>query len=263
MYTGCSQAIAFRNSLSTVSQEKVKCVRSGQCNNETHPWMPASEIIFGLKGRIAYTNAEMAKSVENVEITGKDAMRSLHGLIKILTELKKQCEGVSEVVKVLSDALIDRQNNADIRRTGTDEHLPFTSILIQKLRAEIEDNKSLAQEASAVAVLFGNLIKQSNDICKDARNLMNSFSLEKKLEVERKDNVNIELEDDVISQKSNLNAFGDNMLDDNEYDVTVREAKREDERMEDSGKTGVLNETATMPSAADTAVKKTTSTDQM
>ncbi|VDN00492.1 unnamed protein product, partial [Onchocerca ochengi] len=69
-------------------------------------------------------------------------------LIRTLPELKKQCEGVTEVIKVLSDALNERQNAADIRRTEMDEHLPFTSILVRKLRAEIEDNKNLAQEAS-------------------------------------------------------------------------------------------------------------------
>lgn len=69
-------------------------------------------------------------------------------------------KGVNEVVKVLSDVLNERQNSADIRRTQTDEHLPFTSILIQKLRAEIENNKNLAQETSAVALLFSNLVKQ-------------------------------------------------------------------------------------------------------
>ncbi|CAG9537854.1 unnamed protein product [Cercopithifilaria johnstoni] len=238
-----------------------KMRKNRQCNNETHPWMPASDIIYELKGRIAYTSAEMAKSVGKMKITGKDAMRSIHGLIQILTELKKQCEGVSEVVKVLSDALIERQNNADIRRTETDEHLPFTSILIRKLRAEIEDNKNLAQESSAIALLFDNLIKQSDDICKDARNLMNSFLLEKKLRIEGKDDANIELEDDTTSHKSNVNAFGDNMLDDDECDITVREVKR-DERAEDSGRTGILDETVTMPST-DTVIKKTVSTDEM
>ncbi|VDN00321.1 unnamed protein product, partial [Onchocerca ochengi] len=110
--------------------------------------MPASEIIYELKENIIYANAEMAKSVGSMKITGKDTMRSLHGLIRTLTELKKQCEGVTEVIKVLSDALNERQNAADIRRTEMDEHLPFTSILVRKLRAEIEDNKNLAQEAS-------------------------------------------------------------------------------------------------------------------
>lgn len=64
------------------------------------------------------------------------------------------------MVQVLSDALIERQSAADIRRTETDEHLPFTSIMVQKLRAEIENNKSLAEEASSMALLFGSLIKK-------------------------------------------------------------------------------------------------------
>lgn len=72
----------------------------------------------------------------------------------------------------------------------------------------------------------------ADDICKDARNLINSFSLERKVSAERKDNINIELEDDTISHNSNINAFGDNMLDGDEYNITVREVKREDERME-------------------------------
>ncbi|EJW69913.1 hypothetical protein WUBG_19180 [Wuchereria bancrofti] len=91
---------------------------------------------------------------------------------------------------------------------------------------------------------------------------MNSFSLEKKVEVEAKENDNIELEDSAISQKSNVNAFGDSLLGDDEYDVTVREIKREDDRTEDSGKTGVLDETATAP-LTDTTVKKGIGTDQM
>lgn len=33
----------------------------GQCKNESHAWMPASEIIYELKGRIALTNGEMFK----------------------------------------------------------------------------------------------------------------------------------------------------------------------------------------------------------
>lgn len=72
----------------------------------------------------------------------------------------------------------------------------------------------------------------ADSICKDARNLINSFLLEKKLGTEVKDDTNIELEVDTISHKSNLNAFGDNMLDDDECDVTVREVKHEDERTE-------------------------------
>ncbi|VDK79855.1 unnamed protein product [Litomosoides sigmodontis] len=209
--------------------EKIVCALCiGQCNGEAHPWMPASEIIYELKGRIVFTNAEMTK-------------------------------GVSEVVKVLSDVLNERQSNADMRRTQTDEHLPFTSILIQKLRAEIEDNKNLAQETSAIASLFSNLIKQSDGICKDARNLINSFLLEKKLGTERKDDTKIELEVDTLSHKSNVNAFGDNILDDDGYDVTVREVKHEDESMEDSGKTGILDETATITPT--NAVAKTASND--
>lgn len=65
------------------------------------------------------------------------------------------------MVNTLSDTLNERQNAADSRRAETDEHLPFTSILVRKLQAEIEDNKSLAQEASNMALLFSNLIKQS------------------------------------------------------------------------------------------------------
>ncbi|EFO22049.2 hypothetical protein LOAG_06439 [Loa loa] len=197
-----------------------------------------------------------------MKITGKDAMRSLHGLTQTLTELKKQCQGVSDVVEVLSNTLNERQNAANIRRAETDEHLPFTSILVRKLRIEIEDNKNLAQEASAMALLFSNLIKQSDDICKDARKLMNSFLLEKKLEVEGEEDANIELEDGAVSPKSNVNAFGDNVLDDDEYDVTVREVKREDDRMEASGKTGVQDETTEMP-LTDAAVKEAISTEQM
>lgn len=53
--------------------------------------------------------------------------------------------------------------------------------------------------------------------------------LEKKLGVGGKNDANIELEDDAISHKSNVNAFGDSMLDEDEFDVTVREAKREDD----------------------------------
>ncbi|VIO99376.1 Uncharacterized protein BM_BM8882 [Brugia malayi] len=243
--------------------EKIICAFCiGQCSNETHSWMPASEIIYELKENIVYTNAEMSKSVGNMKITGKDAIRSLHGLMQTLTELKKQCEGVSEVIKVLSETLNERQNAADVRRKETNEHRPFTSILIQKLRVEIKDNKCLAEEATAIALLFGNLIKQSDNICKDARNLMNSFSLEKKVEIEAKANDNIELEDDAISQKSNVNAFGDNLLDNDEYDVTVREVKREDDSTEDSGKTGILDETATVP-LTDTTVKKKIETEQM
>ncbi|VDP20595.1 unnamed protein product [Onchocerca flexuosa] len=181
--------------------------------------MPASEIIYELKESIIYANAEMAK-------------------------------GVTEVIKVLSEALNERQNAADIRRTEMDEHLPFTSILVRKLRTEIEDNKNLAQEASTMTQLLSSLVKQLDNICKDARNLMNSFSLEKKLGVEVKDDVSIQYEEDVVSHKSNVNAFGDNMIDDDEYDVTVREAKRDivkqDEHMEKSEKTGVLDETALM-----------------
>ncbi|KAL3985615.1 hypothetical protein ACH3XW_39335 [Acanthocheilonema viteae] len=243
--------------------EKIVCALCiGQCSNETHPWMPASEIIYELKGRIVYTSAEMVKTVENMKIIGEDAMRSLHGLNQILTELKKQCEGINEVFNVLSDALIERRNAADIRRTETDEHLPFTSTLIRKMRAEIEDNKNLAHEASALILLFNNTIKQSDDICKDARSLINSLLLEERVGVKRKDGANIELEDDIISHESNGNAFGDNMLEDDEYNVTVREVKREDERMEDSGKTGILDETAPMQSTG-TAVMKTISTDKM
>lgn len=67
------------------------------------------------------------------------------------------------MLKVLSNALIARQNSAEIRRTETDEHLPYTSILVRKLREEIEDNKNLAQEGSALAVLFANLIKQCRE----------------------------------------------------------------------------------------------------
>ncbi|KAM3716236.1 E3 ubiquitin-protein ligase [Dirofilaria immitis] len=247
--------------------EKIICALCiGQCNSEAHSWMPASEIIYELKESIIHVNAEMIKSVESMKITGKDTRRSLHGLTRTLTDLKKQCEGVSEVIKVLSNALNERQNIADVRRMETDEHLPFTSILVQKLRSEIEDNKNLAQEASAMTQLFSGLIKQSDNICKDARNLMNSFLLEKKVGDEIKDDVSIQLEDDVISHKSNVNAFGDNMLDDDEYNVTVREAKHnvanQDEHMEDSEKTGILDETATML-LADTDVKEPISADRL
>lgn len=61
---------------------------------------------------------------------------------------------------------------------------------------------------------------------------MNSFSLEKNFEVGENEGANIELEDSVLSRKSNVNASGDSSLEDDECDVTVREVKREDERME-------------------------------
>uniref|UniRef100_A0A915PU74 Uncharacterized protein n=1 Tax=Setaria digitata TaxID=48799 RepID=A0A915PU74_9BILA len=226
--------------------------------------MPASEIIYQLKTGIIYANAEMAKSVGSMKSTGKDTMRSILGLIQTLTQLKKQCEGVTEVIKVLSDTLNERQNASEIRRTETDEHLPFTSIFVRKLRAEIEDNKNLAQEASAMTIIFNDLIKQSDNICKDARILMNSFLLEKKLAVEVKKEGDGEVDDDTISQKSNVNAFGDNMIDDDEYNITVREAKRDivqqDDRTEGSGKTGIPDESDTIASV-DIATMKMTNTD--
>ncbi|VDM97926.1 unnamed protein product [Thelazia callipaeda] len=200
--------------------EKILCALCiGKCSNESHQWVVASEIIFKLKSDMICTNAEMSKAVENMKICGEDTLRSLHGLHSTLEHLKKQCEGVTDVIRALTEALKDRQNSAHKFHMETDEHIPFTSVYVRKFQAQIKSSRNLTEEATAMIFTLNNVVKQSDDICKDARILMNSFSFESKTDSEVQSHAKMESLNESLSDKSSVNGFGD-MLSAHEYNLT-------------------------------------------
>ncbi|VDN25463.1 unnamed protein product [Gongylonema pulchrum] len=143
-------------------------------------------------------------------------MRTLQGLDRTLKELENQCQGIAEATKVLLNALKAQLNEADLRRAQIDEHAPFSSSVVDKLRAEIQANKHLANEASTMILNFNKVVTQSDGICKDARILMNSLVFEEKAN-NRKTTV--------PKMAPNGEASGD-ISDDDSYDDTVCEATR-------------------------------------